>query len=72
MHACCSELAVAAQEASASLDSPAASLSLDRRDPKQAIASLAQGPPVLVDLGSGDMTPLPIIPPGEHTSPSSP
>jgi hypothetical protein len=65
MHACClQKTPLPAQEASASLQSPAASLSLDRRDPKQAIASLAQGPPLLVDLGSGEMTPLPLIPAG--------
>lgn len=49
------------QEATLPLDSPAVALSVDRRDPRQVIASLAQGPPVLLDFATGSMTTLPTV-----------
>ncbi len=49
------------QEASLTLDSPAVALSVDRRDPRQVVASLAQGPPVLLDFVTGSVTALPTI-----------
>ena len=52
------------QEATARLEGPALALSLDRRDPRQVIASLAQGPPVVLDLRSGTAIPLPVVPTG--------
>ena len=52
------------QEATASLEGPALALSLDRLDPRQVIASIAQGPPVLLDLRSGDSRPLLVVPTG--------
>ena len=57
------------QEANARLEGPALALSLDRQDPHQVIASLAQGPPVVLDLRSGTATALPVVPTGARPCP---
>lgn len=46
------------------LDSPAVALSVHRRNPRRVVASLAQGPPVLLDFAAGAMRSLPLVPTG--------
>ncbi len=53
------------QAAKMSFDGPAVALSVDRRDPFQALVSFSQGPPEFVDLQQGNSEPLPIIQLGE-------